>query len=114
MIHYGDRLFRAVATEGDGDVGGDTLFRYDQRDQVLIGTYSGGEVEYGSIVGTVHPDGTLTFLYHHITKDGVLRSGRCQSRPEVLPTGRIRLHERWEWTSGLGAGGRGTSVLEEV
>ncbi|MEM7729486.1 MAG: n-acetylglutamate synthase [Pseudomonadota bacterium] len=114
MIHYGDRLFRPVATDGGGDVGGDTLFRYDQRGDVLIASYSGGAVEYGSIVGTVHPDGSLTFLYQHVTKDGALRAGRCQSRPEVLPTGRIRLHESWEWTSGLGAGERGTSVLEEV
>ncbi|WP_298914005.1 hypothetical protein [uncultured Algimonas sp.] len=114
MIHYGERLFRAVRTEGDGDVGGDTVFRYDQRDQILIGTYSGGDVEYGSLLGRVEADGCLDFLYHHMTKSGALRSGRCESRPEVLPSGRIRLHERWEWTTGSGKGRRGTSVLEEV
>ncbi|MGB6230200.1 MAG: hypothetical protein WBF53_08745 [Litorimonas sp.] len=115
MIHYGDRLFRAVSTEGDGDVGGDTLFRYDQRDSMLMGTYSGGDVEWGSLVGEVHADGSLTFLYHHRSKDGRLRSGRCESVPEILETGRIRLHERWRWHSHDGAPGRhGRSVIEEV
>lgn len=114
MIHYGDRLFHAVSTKGNGDVGTNTVFRYEQRDAVLMGTYSGGKVDYGSLVGTVRDDGTLTFLYHHITKSGALRSGKCESRPEVLPSGKIRLHETWEWTSGMGVGGRGTSVIEEI
>lgn len=111
MIDYGDRLFRAISTKGRGDVGSDTVFRYEQRDAVLMGSYSGGEVEFGSLVGKVHDDGTLTFLYHHITKSGDLRSGKCESRPEVLASGKIRLHERWAWTTGPG---RGTSVVEEI
>lgn len=113
MIHYGDRLFRPVSTDGKGDVCGDTLFRYEQRGDTLIGTYSGGDVDYGSLVGKVHTDGSLTFLYHHMTKSGELRSGRCQSRPEILATGKIRLHEYWRWTSGA-SGHRGRSVIEEV
>lgn len=114
MIYYGERLFRTVSTHGGGDVGSNTVFRYEQRDAILMGTYSGGKVDYGSLVGKVHKDGTLTFLYHHITKSGALRSGKCESRPEILPCGKIRLHETWEWTSGIGVGGNGTSVIEEI
>lgn len=114
MIDYSERLFHAVSTKGDGDVGSDTVFRYEQRDSILMGTYSGGDVEYGTLVGKVRDDGTLTFLYHHITKSGALRSGKCESRPEILTSGKIRLHETWEWTSGMGVGGRGASVIEEV
>lgn len=114
MINYHDRLFKLVATEGGGDVDDDTIFRYEQRADVLIGTYSGGDIDYGTIVGKVKPDGSLHFLYHHITKDRVLKSGLCDSTPEILETGKIRLHERWVWTSGLGAGKGGTSIIEEV
>lgn len=115
MIHYGDRLFRAVETQGDGDVGGDTLFRYEQRGDMLMGTYSGGEVEWGTLVGTVRSDGSLTFLYQHRTKAGKLRSGRCESKPEILKSGRIRLHERWQWHGRGGTPGAfGQSVIEEV
>ncbi len=108
-IYYGGRIFRAVATEGDGDVSRDTIFRYEQREDVLMGSYSGGDIEFGSIVGTVHPDGRLSFLYQHITKSGEMRSGSCESIP-VWVDGRLRLNERWQWHDG----GSGTSVIEEL
>lgn len=114
MIYYDDRLFQTVSTENHGDVGADTVFRYEQRDTVLMGTYSGGNVDFGSLVGKVRADGTLSFLYHHITKSGVMKSGKCESRPEILPSGKIRLHERWTWLSGSRAGEKGTSVIEEL
>ena len=110
MIHYGGRLFRAVATGETSDVDGDTLFRYEQRGDRLIASYSGGDIDWGSIVGTVHPDGSLTFLYQHVTKSGALRSGECESTPEVLPNGKLRLRERWRWHGGE----RGESVVEEI
>ena len=110
MISYHGRLFRAVVANGDGDVDAATIFRYDQRGHALLGSYSGGDIDFGSIVGTVAADGSLRFLYHHITKSGALRSGRCESVPEVTETGKLRLHERWEWHDG----GTGTSVLEEL
>lgn len=113
-IDYDGRLFRAVQLDGNGDVDEETLFKYDQREDRLMATYSGGDVEYGTMVGTVHKDGSLTFLYHHRTKDGGLRAGRCQSRPEILENGRIRLHEKWVWTYGPRRGMSGKSVVEEV
>ena len=110
MISYHGRLFRAVVTDGDGDVSGETIFRYDQRGDTLLASYSGGDIDFGSIVGRVNTDGSLTFLYHHRTKGGALRSGHCDSTPVVLPSGKLRLHERWQWHGGES----GTSVLEEL
>jgi hypothetical protein len=43
---------------------------------------------------------------------GEFMAGECHSTPEVLPDGRIRLHERWQWTTGDRS--RGESVIEEV
>jgi hypothetical protein len=113
-INYHDRLFRAVKTDGGGDVGSDTLFRYEQVGNRLMATYSGGEVEYGTMVGTVSDDGSLSFLYHHRTRTGELRAGHCESRPEILPNRRIRLYESWIWTYGPDRGRRGQSIVEEV
>jgi hypothetical protein len=42
---------------------------------------------------------------------GELMTGICRSTPEILPDGRIRLHESWQWTSGDES--RGFSVVEE-
>ena len=110
MIYYGGRLFRAVDLDGSSDVDPDTIFSYEQRGNILLATYSGGTIEFGSIVGHVHEDGSLSFLYHHVTKSGSMRSGRCESTPEVMPSGKIRLHERWKWHRGA----RGRSVIEEI
>jgi hypothetical protein len=109
-IHYGGRLFRAVSTDASSDVDGDTIFSYEQRGDRLIASYSGGDIDFGSIIGLVASDGTLSFFYHHVTKSGDLRAGRCESTPEVLPSGKIRLHERWKWFGGP----RGKSVIEEL
>ena len=43
---------------------------------------------------------------------GLLRTGTCQATPEVLPDGRLRLHEEWQWTNGDRSVGR--SIVEEV
>jgi hypothetical protein len=50
--------------------------------------------------------------YHQINAQQEIRTGICTSRPEILPNGKIRLHESWQWTSGDKA--KGYSVLEEI
>ena len=47
-----------------------------------------------------------------VNDKGELMTGVCRSVPELMPEGRIRLHETWRWTSGDGSSGR--SVLEEI
>jgi hypothetical protein len=49
--------------------------------------------------------------YHQVNDNGELMTGTCQSAPEILPNGKIRLHERWDWTSGDKSKGR--SIIEE-
>jgi hypothetical protein len=111
-IHYGGRLFRPVSTEGASDTGSDTIFKYEQRRDLLTGTYSGGEISYGHLIGLVDGAGRIDMRYHHLTVDGELKTGICHSIPEFLDNGKIRLHERWQWTSGEQTKGR--SVLEEL
>ena len=60
----------------------------------------------------VDAEGCLDMRYHQVNDRGELMTGACRSTPELLPDGRIRLHEEWRWTSGDGSGG--SSVLEEV
>jgi hypothetical protein len=47
-----------------------------------------------------------------VLADGTVLAGYCESTPEVLPDGRIRLHERWE-RYGPNAS-TGVSALEEI
>ena len=57
-------------------------------------------------------DGSLDIRYHHVNAKDELMTGICRSVPEVLSDGRLRLHEKWQWTSGDSSSGE--SVVEEV
>lgn len=113
MTHrYEGRVFRSVANSEGGDVGGETTFHYHQEGDTVWATYSGGAIRFGALVAKVDALGNLDMRYHHVAADGRFKSGQCQSRPETLPDGRLRLHERWRWTDG--AEGQGVSIVEEV
>ena len=112
MFNYDGRIFRSVANSAGGDVDGETTFHYHQRDGVVWATYAGGAVVFGTLIATVDATGHLDMRYQHVSVDGNFKSGRCHSRPMSLPDGRLRLHERWQWTDG--ADGQGESVVEEL
>jgi hypothetical protein len=112
MVDYNARIFRSVANSDGGDVNGETTFDYHQRDDLVWATYSGGSVAFGTLLAKADAAGNLDMQYQHVAVDGNFKSGRCQSRPETLPDGRLRLHEQWQWTDG--AEGNGVSIVEEV
>lgn len=111
-INYDNRLFVPVVNSDTGEVGADTIFHYRQQSDVVWATYGGGDIRFGTLVAKVEPDGSLDMRYQHVNKNGKFMTGRCRSTPEVLPDNRIRLHEKWQWTSGDLS--EGESVVEEV
>jgi putative acetyltransferase len=111
-VSYDGKLFRSVSNSTGGDVGAETTFHYRQEGDLVWATYAGGAVRLGTLVATADAEGNLDMRYQHVGADGAFKTGRCCSRPEVLPDGRLRLHERWRWTDG--AEGEGVSVIEEI
>ncbi|MDQ3649025.1 MAG: n-acetylglutamate synthase [Acidobacteriota bacterium] len=111
-INYHDRFLISVSNSVSGEVGADTVFHYRQRGAVVWATYEGGQIQFGTLVATVKNDGALDMRYQHVNRDGELMTGNCRSTPELLPDGRLRLHESWHWTSGDGS--RGESIIEEI
>ena len=111
-INYHGRHFRSLESSESGEAGSDTTFHYRQDGELVWATYDGGEVRFGTLVAVAAEDGALDLRYHHVNKAGELKTGVCRTRPEVLPDGRLRLHEQWRWTSGDGS--RGASILEEI
>ncbi len=111
-INYHGRKFAGVSNSPNGEVTAETIFLYEQHGQKLTAIYNGGNIREGHMIGRVNEDNSLDFVYHHIDLNGHLKSGHCISIPELLPEGRIRLHERWQWT--YGAEGSGESVVMEI
>ncbi len=112
VIDYDGRLFRPVHNSDTGEVDGTTLFEYHQRDDLVWASYQGGGVRRGALVALADNDGRLEMRYAHVNASGELMTGVCRTTPEVLPDGRLRLHERWRWT--VGDEKEGESILEEV
>ena len=111
-INYNNRKFTSVSNSGSGEVDGNTIFNYNQDGNVLWATYSGGAIKFGTLTGLVHEDGSLDFRYSHVNTDDIIMTGQCKSTPEQLADGRIRLHEKWQWTSGDMSSGN--SIVEEI
>jgi len=111
-INYHNRKFTGVTNSPNGQVNGETIFHYQQHDNILTASYSGGSILQGHMQGVVNDDNSLDFVYHHLDVHQVLKSGHCHSVPEVLEDGRIRMHERWSWTYPII--GDGNSIVEEI
>jgi hypothetical protein len=103
------RFVPAVAPKGDCDPR--TKFHYRQRGLNIWATYSGGNVRFGSLVAASNEAGLLDMRYHHVDPEGVIRTGVCMATPEILPDGRLLLHEEWQRTSD---GLAGRTVMEEL
>ncbi len=111
-INYHNRYFKSVSNSGSGEVDAETIFHYQQQDDIVSATYQGGAIRFGTLIAKVASDGSLDMRYQHVNQQGELMTGKCHSVPEQLSDGRLRMHETWQWTSGDGSSG--TSQIEEV
>lgn len=111
-MNYNNKNFRPVSNTENGETSEETIFIYKQTANILTSEYSGGKIIYGHLIGLVDEQGNIDMRYHQINEKGEIMTGICHSKPEILPTGKIRLHETWQWTSGDLS--KGDSVIEEV
>ena len=110
-INYHRREFSPVSNSANGEVDDSTVFIYTQKGDLLTGSYSGKTISAGHLLGTVNPDGTLDFYYHHRNSAGELMAGKCRSVPEIDIQGKLILKETWQWLTGDQSSGN--SILME-
>lgn len=72
----------------------------------------GGAIVFGTLIAKCDKAGNLEMRYQQLNLDGNLMTGKCASTPEILADGRIRLHEKWQWTCGDFS--EGESIIEEI
>jgi hypothetical protein len=111
-MNYNDKIFRPISNSENGETSEDTIFHYKQTGQILTCEYSGGQIMKGHLIGLVDENGFIKMAYHQINNKLQIMTGTCDSKPEILEDGKIRLHEIWQWTSGDKSIGQ--SILEEV
>ena len=111
-MNYNNKKFRPVSNSDNGEVSSDMVFHYQQTKNVLTCRYKGKYILDGHLIGLVDETGNIQMSYHQINQYGELMTGICYSTPEILENGKIRLTEKWQWTSGDQS--KGSSILEEV
>ncbi len=111
-MNYSNKRFRPVSNTENSETSEETEFVYRQDGRILTSEYRGGQIIKGHLIGLVDEAGNIDMRYHQVNTRGEIMTGMCRSTPEVMPNGKIRLHETWEWTSGDRS--KGQSVLEEV
>lgn len=111
-INYDGRKFYSVANSANGEADAQTIFHYFQRGNIVWATYQGGSIQWGTLIAKVDSGDCLEMRYQHINASGEWMSGECSSTPEILADGRIRLYEKWQWTSGDHSSGQ--SIVEEI
>ena len=111
MINYNGKIFRPISNTQNGETSSETVFYYKQVGNILTSEYYGGQIKNGHLIGLVDSEGNIDMRYHQVNDKGVLMTGNCKSKPEILKNGKIRLHESWEWTSGDKS--KGQSIIEE-
>lgn len=109
MIDYDGRRF---TTGGVPSTEKHPIALYRQDGDLLWGEFSGGHARRGTLTGLCAPDGTLDFAYTMVLDSGAVVSGHCRSTPELLPDGRVLLHETWERYGDHADSG--VSLLEEI
>ncbi|HRH42262.1 MAG TPA: hypothetical protein PKY82_11605 [Pyrinomonadaceae bacterium] len=111
-INYHDKKFHPVSNSENGETSAETIFHYKQDGNILTSEYSGGKIKKGLLIGLVDENGKIEMRYSQVNDKNELMTGICISTPEILPNGKIRLHENWQWTSGDHS--KGNSIIEEI
>jgi len=111
-LNYNNKKFTSISNSKTGEVSSETIFHYHQKDDLVWAEYEGGEIIFGTLIAKCDEKGFLDMRYQHLNKRGELMTGVCRATPEIIEDGRIRLHEKWRWTSG--GRSEGKSIIEEI
>ena len=112
MINYHNRRFKPVENSDKAETTSDTVFIYKQERNIVTSEYNSQNIISGHLIAIVDDNGGLDMRYHQVNIHGQLMTGTCMSRPEIMKNGKIRLVEKWQWTSGDQSSG--SSILEEI
>lgn len=101
-------VMRVSATAKNGVIDSATRLRFVQRDERVLGRYSGGSVSRGYLVGTI--DGArLRFRYTQREASGEIHGGASTCDVIRLSDGGLRVVEHFRWRTRQGSG---TNVFE--
>jgi hypothetical protein len=105
---YDGRRFRLTLT-GGVPTSQNVVLECRQFGDVVVGTYTGHNVEHGALLAIVRAMGCLEGRFQHVTETLRIETGRCWATPQHTSGGQVRLYIEWQMS-----GREGVSVMEEI
>ena len=109
-INYHNRKFRQISNTHGDDSG--VIFSYSQDGHIVTGTFEGGYILHGNLIGVMDEMGSLDIRYQYVDVNYNIVTGICHTTPTILADGQLRLYERWQQTSGNMD--KGHSIEDEI
>ena len=88
----------------------ETVFHYFQKGKVITGTYKGGAIQEGFIVGKQTSENSIELLFQCLTTEGELKAGESKGTVSENPKGKLELQFDWNWLNGDLSGGKSEYV----
>lgn len=110
-INFNNKTFLLIDNSEKGTVNADTVFKYQQKGNLVTADYYGGSILYGKIIAKLE-DSQLHMLYQCMTTADELKAGKAIAQVSINENNKIQLKLNWEW---LGSkGDKGISEYLEV
>lgn len=107
-INLDHKKFGLLSNSENGEVSQETIFRYEQQEEVVIATYEGGSVIWGTILGRWQDEEQIDMLYQCLTTEGHLKAGKAKAIASIMENGKIQLSLDWQWLNGDRSAGKST------
>lgn len=103
--------FRAVSNSRHGSINTETEMHFTSDDGIVIGSYGGGTVITGHVIGKHVGDSEIEMLYHSVSADGTIQAGKAHGRFALDREGRMHMYLDWQWLTGDGSRGQSDWLL---
>ena len=92
--------FRAVSNSKNGSLNSETEMRFTSDESFVIGSYSGGTIVEGHVLGKWVGESAMEMLYQGATVNGQVQAGRAQARFAKDADDQIHMYLDWQWLTG--------------
>ncbi|WP_420572146.1 hypothetical protein [Kordia sp.] len=100
-----------ITTENkNGLSSNETVFQYFQEGTTITGTYKGGAIKEGFVVGKQISENQIELLFQCVTDDGELKSGASKGSISKNADGKLLLNFDWQWLNGDLSGGTSSYI----
>lgn len=110
QLSFHNKSFRLLQNSDTGQVTDETIFHYQQNDDLVTADYHGGTIRYGKIIAQLVDD-KLHMMYQCLTSENELKAGKAIANISRSAEGKITLSLDWQW---LESNGKGSSIYQEI